>query len=160
MDQVIFFVVFAVFVFVVLFVVLGLLRTWLLQHGVRQKLFLQGKLPKEPLSGFYKGAVYGYMGPWKGKKFNSKNNQGMNVFGGGKTTVEQFPFTTYTGEGFRDMQISTIKIDYNVAGNSFFVRKILDEIVEVSPGKFLGKMHIRLLPFFSLTVGYFTLDKE
>lgn len=52
-----------------------------------------------------------------------------------------------------------LKIDYAIPANPFWLRFILDEIVETEPGKLLGKVHIHLLPDLNFTLGFFTLEK-
>ena len=70
-----------------------------------------------------------------------------------------YPFKTYFGPGLRDHGVETMKIDYQLPTVPFYARPILDEIVEVSPGKYLGKIHYRLIPGFPFTIGYFWLEK-
>ena len=97
------------------------------------------------------------------------NSTGINLFydkkarhntaPGSSAQVERYPFKTYAGKGLRDKKLDVLKIDYNVDGNPFWLRLIVDEIVEVTPGKYLGKMHIKLIPGFPFTVLYFELKK-
>jgi hypothetical protein len=139
-----------------LFLLFGLLRTWQTQTSANQAKFKAGKLPTEPLDGFYKGTVTNYHGEWRGKTFDASHNKGINSFGEG----EKYPFRTYTGVGLRDKDLQVFKIDYNVSGNPFWVRRVLDEVVETAPGKYLGKIHVRILPGLHFATGYFTLEKQ
>jgi hypothetical protein len=45
-----------------------------------------------------------------------------------------------------------------IAENPWWLRRVLDEIVQVGPDHFLGKVHLRWGPTH-LTVGYFELRK-
>ncbi len=142
----------------------GFYRTYLTQTSPSQKIFLEGSVPKN-LSGFYPGTVVtnkSYQGPvktytgsWKGKIFNSTDSAGINKMKDG----EKYPFKTYTAKGIQDKNLDVLKIDYNIEGNPWWLRTILDELVEVGPNKYLGKVHIRLLPGLTFTVGYFKLEK-
>lgn len=144
-------------IFVFLFVLLGCVRTWYLESKPEQQVFQHGKVPKGMPDGFYRGSVGNWKLPWQGKTFDRKNHTGANVvFWSGKKR-ERFPFKTYIGKGLRDTNVSVIKIDYS--SSDLFVRLITDEIVEVAPGKFLGKAHLTLIPGLPFTVAYFELRK-
>ena len=147
------------FLFLLVFVLLGVYRTWETQHGSNQKLFLDGKIPMPRPDGFYKGKVAGYNGPWMGKSFSNKKATGSNIFLQGGGEINQYPFTTYVGKGLQDKNLDVLKIDYNISQNSFWIRLILDEVVEVGKNTLLGKIHIRLIPGFPFTIGFFSLQK-
>lgn len=146
-----------------------------------QKKFLDGKLPESPPEGFYRGSAY-LLGnrrvPWLGKSFESENDLGFNIFTpkgasllkmmtpfyqkfreNSDGNTEAYYFKTSTGEGFKDKNIETFKLDYDAPENPFLIRIILDEIVEVGPEEFLGKVHLRVFPGFYSTIGYFGLKK-
>lgn len=144
----------------IIFVFLGMYRTWQTQHGTKQKLFLAGSVPHALPDGFYKGMVRDYKGPWIGKKFDAEKKKGTNTFLQNNKHIEQYPFAVYTGTGLQDKKLPVIKIDYNIPENPFWVRLILDEIVVVEPGVYLGKIHIQLIPFLPFSVGFFQLEKE
>ena len=144
----------------IVFVLLGFIRTWHMQHSVNQKKFLKGKIPAVLPDGFYTGWVIGYTGSWIGKSFHQKKATGMNVFLLEKQQIERFPFITSVNKGLRDKNLDVIKINYNLPQNSFFLRMILDEIVEVEKDTYLGKVHIILFSVIPFTVGYFSLKKE
>lgn len=143
---------------VVAFFFMGFLRTWQTQHNRKQAQFLKGS-PVFP-NGNYKGSYRGYAGPWKGKRFNTKEKTGENVFKVGEKFFYLYPFTLTKGPGCIDKGIETIKLEYNIHKNPWWLRTIQDEIVEVEKGRFLGKVHFRLLPGLSFTLGYFWLQKE
>ncbi len=133
-------------------------RTWQIEHSKNQSIFASGKVPNPLPSGLYSGSVPGHKVSWLGKKFDATSSTGINVFQQGSTTVEEYPFKTYVGKGLRDKGISVLKIDYNSPSNPFWLRFILDEIVEVSPGQYLGKLHV-IIATFPFTLGYFELKK-
>lgn len=138
----------------------GWARTYKTQHSPNQARFLQGKIPADAPNGFYKGSVTGYSGSWQGKTFDTATQRGVNIIRSNSQDVPKYPFATSVGPGLRDPQLPVIKIDYNLPENAWWLRYILDEIVEVAPNTFLGKIHIRLpLGLPTASIGYFTLEK-
>lgn len=130
---------------------------------------------------FYRGSAY-LLGdrsvPWLGKSFERENSLGFNIFTpkGAKLlklmtplykrfransdgNTDAFYFKTSTGRGFKDSEIETFKLDYNSPENPFLIRVILDEIVEVGPETFLGKVHVKVFPGYYATIGFFGLEK-
>ncbi len=142
-----------IIIIILLPVILGVYRNWTVQNSPNQKIFLSGKSPNPIPNGLYKGSV-NFKTSWQGKKFDPTNSSGINIIDG----KDRYPFKTYTGKGLRD-NIEVLKIDYNITQNPFWLRFILDEIVETSPGKYLGKVHIKLIPGLSFSLGYFRLEK-
>ena len=72
-----------------------------------------------------------------------------------------FRFRTYGGAGAIDTDRRVLKIDYDLSENpEFLIRAILDELVLVVPGVYLGKALLRrgspISPSWRL-VGYFAL---
>lgn len=118
-----------------------------------QQEFLKGTKPGE-LSGFYKGTA-SVKTTWKGKEFDSNSKTGINILG----DTKKYPFKIYTGKGLQD-NVDVLKIDYNIKENPFWVRLILDELVEIAPNKYLGKAMIRVIPGFPFTVLFFSLSKS
>lgn len=144
---------------ILLTIVFGMYRTWKTQNSENQKLFLQGKIPSSTLSGFYKGSVKGLTTTWQGKEFNATASSGINIFKENGKEKKSYPFKTYVGKGLQDKNREVFKIDYNISQNPLWLRFILDEIVEIKPNTYLGKLHIRLFPGVSFSLGYFSLDK-
>lgn len=140
-------------------------RSWYIQDvDDKQKTFLAGQVPNPLPDGSYHGTVPGYTVPWLGKKFNAADHSGINLFknGGGDISAapaEKYRFRTSMGPGLKDANVTVIKIDYDIPENPFWLRWILDEIVETAPGVYLGKMIVR---FFgtSFALIYFTLEKK
>ncbi|OGZ63813.1 MAG: hypothetical protein A3A98_00810 [Candidatus Staskawiczbacteria bacterium RIFCSPLOWO2_01_FULL_40_39] len=148
------------FLLVLLIVLLlGFLRTWQMQQEPNNKAFLNGALPNPTPDGFYQGDV-GFNTSWLGKKFDAENSTGINVFKNKRgVQIEKYPFKTYAGRGLADQQLFVLKIDYNVTGNPFWLRPVLDEIVQIAPNEYLGKMHARIIPDFPFSFLYFQLKK-
>ncbi len=135
------------------------LRTLMMTKEPNNQDFLQGSLPKEKPSGFYLGNN-GFKTLWIGKKFDADSNTGTNIFKDKKDKqIEKYAFTTSVGTGLFDERLFVIKIDYNVKGNPFWVRWILDEIVQIAPDHYLGKMHLRIIPAFPFSILFFELKK-
>ena len=57
------------------------------------------------------------------------------------------------------MQIDTFKLDYASPENPFLIGIILDEIVETAPQEYLGKVHMKVVPGYYATIGFFGLRK-
>lgn len=129
------------------------------QRDARQKLFLSGQLPKTPMDGLYKGKVNGLKTDWQGKQFDATNSTGVNIFGQGDQMTQAFPFKTYVGKGLIDPRLDVFKIDYSQTKDKWWARFILDEVVEVAPGKFLGKLSIQVIKGMPFAMGYFELEK-
>jgi hypothetical protein len=100
--------------------------------------------------------------PWLGKRFDSATATGDNMMlpsarlpaklvwpsyrfrrlGEGRYAA--FRFRTYAGSGAVDRDRRVLKIDYDWDENpSFLIRDILDELVQVVPGVYLGKVLLR-----------------
>lgn len=116
--------------------------------------------------------------PWKGKVFDAAAASGENVFDHAAWRLVRlvwpgyiglhpdpespgafraFPFRTWAGPGVRDPERQTLKLDYDSPGNPASVRRILDEVVQLSGGVYLGKAHIRGFGGRWRTVAYFAL---
>ncbi len=101
--------------------------------------------------------------PWNGKTFDAKTATGDNIFQRSAWTLAHvlwpfyrayiadtadtfraFTFRTYTGAGKADPDVQVLKIDYALPGNPpLSIHRILDELVEVGPGVYLGKAHLQ-----------------
>ncbi len=149
-----------ILVLLIIMVVIGFWRTWSIQHSDRAKMFVGGSVPNPNLDGFYDGTVSGMQYAWLGKKFDAVNSKGVNVFDDGfNSRNERYPFITSTGRGLLDKSTDVLKIDYNIKGNPFWLRLFLDEIVQVKPNEYLGKMELRLIPGYSFALLYFELKQ-
>jgi hypothetical protein len=114
--------------------------------------------------------------PWLGKTFSPTTGTGLNRFTPTPATrawlrtlfprhrpevargdrLEAFPFRTCVGRGKIDAGVSVLKIDYDFEANPMLIRHILDELVQIAPGRYLGKVlfrsggRYRRIGFFSL----------
>jgi len=139
-------------------------------------------VPQTAPDGFYLGAAHIFFDtqtPWLGKLFAARDNLGFNIFmpkgaailrltmpfynkfsfnKDGNTNA--FCFQTRTAAGLKDKETQVIKPDYDAPENPFPIRIILDEIVEIEPDEFLGKIHLKVFPGCYGTIGYFGLKKS
>jgi hypothetical protein len=118
--------------------------------------------------------------PWKGKTFDAATQTGDNLFSkqdvpiarvlwplyrgivaDGPETVRAFKFKTYSAPGLFDPRQSVLKIDYNSPENPpLSIRRVLDEIVQIQDGVFLGKAHLKWWWGTWHTVAYFKLELQ
>jgi hypothetical protein len=140
--------------------VYGIVRTQRVEADPRQKAFAAAARPDPGISGLYRGSLQGREVTWKGKKFKADDRTGINLFltKEGKTE-ERYPFRTRLGRGVKDKMLEVLKIDYDLAGNPWWLRRVLDEVVEVAPGELLGKVHLRWVLGMTFTMGYFKLER-
>lgn len=116
--------------------------------------------------------------PWKGKGFDGEHNTGDNLLARDSYwlarlvwpfyrgynhvrpwTYHAFAFDTSFAPGIRDHDLRVFRLSYNVPGNPrLFVRRIVDELVQVDDGIFLGKAYFhwgwgrwKLWAYFLLT---------
>lgn len=137
----------------------GYYRTLLSEGGPKQDAFVKGTFPSPLPVGLLKGTVDGRQVSWKGKKLNADHQTGINIFAGETGEEERYPFKTYQAKGLRDPDLDVFRIDYDLPGNPSWLRRITDEIVQVEKGTYLGKVHLRILPGYPFTMGYFRLEQ-
>jgi hypothetical protein len=142
---------------------------------------LRGILVTTTVQGVADGAVRQIASawmPWLGKRFDSERQRGDNLLAasarvparvlfpgyrpeplpGGRLAA--FKFRTYVSPGKVDPDRETLKIDYDSDQNpGLLIRDILDELVQVVPGAYLGKVLLRRGggPEWRL-IGYFALQ--
>ncbi len=138
----------------------GYSRTLLSEGSPKQDAFVKGTLPSPVPDGFLHGSVDGVQVSWKGKKMQAKDRTGINVFAGENGDEERYPFKTAPAKGLHDQDLDVLRIDYDLPGNPFWLRRITDEIVQVERGHYLGKVHVRIVPGYPFTMGYFRLDQS
>jgi len=136
-------------------VVGGLYRTYRVEHSPNQAKFWGGHVPSTLPSGFFKGSALTGLGKnWQGKVFDRHKGKGINQFTDGK----RYSFRVYPAAGLRDADMQVLRIDYNQPGNPWWLRFVVDEIVQVSPGHYLGKVHVKILPGLPFSLTYFELS--
>lgn len=116
--------------------------------------------------------------PWQGKTFDESQSRGDNIFTAGSkpaarifnpwyrnyiddgpNTYRAFAFRTYVAGARENPSHPVFKIDYDLPENPrVTIRRVLDELVQIDHGVFLGKAHVRWwsgrwqrVAFFSLT---------
>lgn len=113
--------------------------------------------------------------PWLGKSFDPERQTGVNVLKPNARApmnllwrsyspeleradrIEAFPFRTRVGPGEIDPDVQVLKIDYDFEPNpDFLIRKILDELVQIDDGLYLGKILFRTKRAWH-PIGYFSL---
>jgi hypothetical protein len=113
--------------------------------------------------------------PWTGKRFDAAANGGENLLAPSARWptrilwpsyrpeplgrgLAAFRFRTYVSPGTVDPDIETLKIDYDSSENpTLLIRDVLDEVVQVVRGAYLGKVLLRRGTQWRL-VGYFGLQ--
>jgi hypothetical protein len=117
--------------------------------------------------------------PWKGKTFDAASQTGDNMFtndglpvarliwplyrgyapdGPGRSRACQF--RTYIGPGKLDPDREVLKIDYDWDVNPrFILRSVLDELVQIDDGYYLGKALLRFGRRY-ICAAYFTLSSS
>jgi hypothetical protein len=99
--------------------------------------------------------------PWQGKAFDVASSRGVNHLAGSTRYVGRllwprytttarpggraaFRFETYVAPAKRDPDVRALVIDYERVGdNPFLIRRVRDELVQLVPGAFLGKILFR-----------------
>jgi hypothetical protein len=115
--------------------------------------------------------------PWQGKALNAGASTGVNrfvprakfplriVFPGYSPElmtdqwIEAFPFRNRIDPGAIDPQVQVLKIDYDFEANPALIRRILDEVVQVGSGLYLGKVLFRFQGAFQ-PIGFFSLSSR
>ena len=100
---------------------------------------------------------------WLGKRFDAEHASGANVFSSRVHRLGQLltpaayqaswpedsrsyralAFETSAGQGALDPGVEVLRIDYDLPGNPPPFRRIVDELVEVEPGVYLGQALLR-----------------
>lgn len=161
----------------------GSLITLIVERSPYHQAFVNGRAPNPLPQGFHPGQAHVLLDkpvPWLGKSFDRDQQLGFNIFTplGAKIlkiaspfypkfTVNEdgntraYYFKTCVGKGKKDANVNVLKLDYAaVRENPLFIRIILDEIVEIAPQQYLGKIHVKMLPGFFVTIGYFGLTEQ
>ncbi|MDQ3985355.1 MAG: hypothetical protein M3280_02520 [Actinomycetota bacterium] len=127
-----------------------------------------------PTDSFVRWVTSLYM-PWLGKAFDRASDSGINVLtpssrsqlkvvwpsyepqDSAEGNLEAFPFKTRVAPGEVDPGVDVLKIDYDFEENpSFIIRRILDELVQIDDGFYLGKILFRRKNSWH-RIGFFSL---
>lgn len=136
-----------VLIFVALFI-----WSYLQEKKPANTTFHEGAYPAEPLSGDYKG-TFSRDTSWQGKRFND-DGTGINNFEDG----QRYKFVTSQTKSLGGDQ-EVMRIDYNQGENPWWLRFIVDELVEVEQTKYQGKVYLRIGPVH-FTLAYFELEAQ
>ncbi|PWU24303.1 hypothetical protein C5B42_00120 [Candidatus Cerribacteria bacterium 'Amazon FNV 2010 28 9'] len=150
--------IFVLLLILLVFVILGVMRTAQTQSQPQEQAFMNGAVPSPAPDGFLKGSV-SVPTTWLGKTFHAQTQTGINIIADNGKQVEKYPFKTYVGNGYFSKNHPVLKLDYNLPENPLYLRFVLDELVQISPGQYLGKLIVRFGPFV-VALGFFTLSKE
>lgn len=116
--------------------------------------------------------------PWLGKTFDPVQGSGDNILTKASYPLARyfnpfyrgfvadkpgsyrgFAFRTYVAPGLFDEDRSVLKIDYNLKENPpLTVRRVLDELVQVSDNLYVGKAHVHWWWGNWQTIAYFALS--
>ncbi len=117
--------------------------------------------------------------PWQGKVFDAAASRGDNIFtrdsyaparvlwpfhrryrDDGPDTYRAFDFRTSVGPSRQDADLDVLRLDYNLPTNPraiITIRRVLDELVQVADGYYLGKAYVRWYWGSWSMVAYFAL---
>jgi hypothetical protein len=115
--------------------------------------------------------------PWHGKTFDASGARGDNIFDNqagpwfrvlmpfyrgrrpdSAGTFRAFDFRTYVAPALRDPGVAALKIDYDLPDNpGLSIRRVLDELVELADGYYLGRAYVRWWWGSWQRVAYFSL---
>jgi hypothetical protein len=124
--------------------------------------------------------------PWQGKRFDAAHNRGENLIDpkaipparllwpfyrgyrrdgatGDGATALAFPFRTSVESSLSDPDFPVLKLDYDLPANPRFVlsvRRVVDEVVQVADGYYLGRAYVRWYGGGWSLAGYFTLSAD
>lgn len=149
----------AIFFIIGVLLLLGYGRTYVVEHQAQQQTFTNGIASFTALDGEYEGVAHGYSGSWQGKTIFQEKQSGINRFRYGERVENKYPFRLSMQRALRDSGKNVIVLDYNQPGNPWWLKYIVDEMVEVGSQQYLGKVHIRIIPELVFTLGYFSLTK-
>ena len=118
--------------------------------------------------------------PWRGKYLSSATSSGDNILRqryrwlfrllfpfykgiieSGDNTFRALKFKTSIQPGLVDSDRQVLNINYDSPDNpALTVRPIIDELVQIEPGIYLGKIHFRWWWGSSQMIGYFSLRSK
>ncbi len=129
----------------------------------RNAVFAEGRVPDPFPHGVHHGTVPGYerlAQVWRGKRFDAAEATGINLVGVGARMKEAFPFEMYVAPRLDGEKGEVLRIDYDIPRNPFWLRWVVDELVEIGSGQYLGKAWLRMIPGFPFGVVFFELRAQ
>lgn len=128
----------------------------------------------------YAGFVQNRFRPWHGKIFDAGSEKGDNIFDNqanswfkilmpfyhgqcpdSASTFRAFIFRTYVAPALFEPNVQVLKIDYDLPDNpASSIRRVLDELVELADGYYLGRAYIHWWWGTWQRVVYFSLRKN
>lgn len=142
-----------------IFLLLGYVRTYMVEQKSEQVSFTKGTADLSALDGDYNGVAHGYSGTWQGKTIFKNKQTGINRFLYGEKLEQKYPFALSVHKALRDTGKDVIVLNYNQLGNPWWLKYIVDEIVQTGPQEYLGKVHVKITSDIVFTLGYFSLTK-
>lgn len=116
--------------------------------------------------------------PWLGKSFDAEQERGTNLLAGSARwparalwpryetrprgdSLEAFDFQTRVAPGAIEPSVDVLKIDYGPVPDNpgLIIRSILDELVEIVPDTYLGRILWRQEGNRFANIGYFALKQ-
>lgn len=123
--------------------------------------FRNGTTPLEMPDGTLRGVPPPfYRGSWWGKRIVGAEARGINIFEWNGKQTEKYPFRMFVARGIRDKDLDVLCFDYNAPENPWYMRFARDEVREIAPGKYLGKIYLNLIPGLPVLIGYFGMNKQ
>ncbi len=131
----------------------------MVERKIEQASFTKGTADLSGLDGDYIGVAHGYSGSWQGKTIFKNKKSGINRFLYGEKLEQKYPFGLSIQKALRDTGKDVIVLNYNQPGNPWWLKYIVDEMVQTGPQEYLGKVHVKIAPDLVFTLGYFSLTK-
>lgn len=130
------------------------MRVTKVQRDSRYAVFQANTVPDQLPDGFWPGSWAGGGTDWLGKEFDVITQTGLNVFRATPEPAKRIPFTMSVAPSLKNEKQTVLLLDYNVEGNSPWIRLVRDEVVQIAPGKLLGLLYYKLGPIV-IPVDYF-----
>ncbi|MEK7184208.1 MAG: hypothetical protein AAB701_01675 [Patescibacteria group bacterium] len=130
--------------------IVGAVWVWMrvakVQRDSRYAMFQANSAPSPLPDGFWPGTWAGGGTDWLGKEFDAATQTGLNVFQATPEPAKRIPFRMSVALSLKNEKQTVLLLDYNVEGNSPWIRLVRDEVVQVAPGKLLGLLYYKLGP--------------
>ena len=137
---------------------IGIFFTMRTNGSEKDKIFYASSFPDPTLDGIYQGSIDKYSGFWKGISFDSESSSGHNIFRSYPTDEKKYFFNLHDKTSLRDMTKHVLAADFKRQDNPWWLRPLVFEIVQTSPGHYLGKFNFRLVPSYPFALGFFELE--